>query len=265
MKKQKSPVFLKIGVIVVLLALTAALFAFFLFKAITTSPLFCIQEVVYNEESGAVDLAHLKGRNIFAVNLREEAQYLSRNYTSYSTVRIVRILPNRIFVDFLKRKPVAQVRLSRPFYVDKEGVLFDMGETVSVPLIIGLEGRIPSPLAGRQYRIKELVRALMCIDEFAGNDFLRTFSLKKIVVSTPSVLTVFMSVAGPSVNEMKGGVSSGAEEIEVRIDANTIKQKVALLANVLKHVNVSPANISYIDLRFNEPVVKFKEEGATSR
>jgi cell division septal protein FtsQ len=265
MKKQKSPAFLKIGVIVVLLALTAALFVFFLFKAVTTSPLFCIQEVVYNEESGTVDLAHLKGRNIFTVNLREEAEYLGRNYTSYSTVRIVRILPNRIFVDFLKRKPVAQVRLSRPFYVDKDGVLFDMGEPVAVPLIIGLEGKIPSPLAGRQYRIKELVRALMFIDEFNGNDFLRTFSLKKIVVSTPSVLTVFMSVAVPLAYEGKGGVPPAAEEMEVRIDANTIRQKVALLTNVLRHVNMSPANISYIDLRFNDPVVKFKEGAATSR
>ena len=49
--------------------------------------------------------------------------------------------------------------------------------------------------------------------------------------------------------------------MEVKIGREDIHNKLALLATLLAQVKNNIYNIEYIDLRFKEPVIKFREKG----
>src|SRR5512143_4009257 len=124
MKKQKIKTAVKIpGIVFVILAI-AVFFAGYIWHSLKRLDYFRINEVITGQPV-SVNLSHLKGQNIFAVDLRAEAQHLSALYPAYRKIRLVRILPNRVFVDFMLRQPVACVRLYKNFSVDDECVLFE--------------------------------------------------------------------------------------------------------------------------------------------
>lgn len=200
------------------------------------------------------ELAHLRGRSIFDVDLSRESGYLLESYPDFSQVKMVRVLPNRIFVDFLKRNPVALIKLYREFAIDEEGVLFyalDETESAGLPVIVGLETKLFGPKPGKQYSLKELNAALKIIRYAAMNQTLKQYSLDTIDVTHPSQ-TSFILTKGPS--------PDSAAAIEVRIGLDSIRQRVAILGGLLRESDQDFERIKYIDLRFKDPVIKFKED-----
>lgn len=199
-------------------------------------------EYVITRAGDAATFSYLKGKNIFSINLKREAGYILQLYPDCSKIRLVRVLPNRIFIDFIKRKAVALVKLYRYFALDEEGVFFyPKQQPEELPIILGLETKIFGPKPGKKYNTRELLFALNIIREIKRNRVLKDYKIKKIDLLNSSYASIFF------------------EDIEVKLANQDLKDKITLLADLFIQENFNLTNTNYIDLRFKEPVVKFKD------
>jgi len=241
---KKQNLLFKLSIIIVFL-----LIAFFglkhLERALKNLDCFKIEKIIVTQ-GNPEEFAYLKGQNIFTIDLKREAGYIQEAYPNYKQIRLIRLLPNRLSVDFIKRKPVAFIKLYRYFYVDKDQVVFNapVEETlVELPVILGLETKIFGPKSGRKYNIRELALAINIIQELNNNGILRGYKIKTVDVNNAFSASFIL----PNGLEVK----TGQDEIKARIKLLSI-----LLTNIKNDLNY----IKYIDLRFKEPVVKFKEK-----
>lgn len=260
MKNQKIKLALKIAasaaiILAVVIFLLAALWHNF-----TKLDYFRIKDVLTSENND-IDLSYLKGQYIFSVNLSKESAYLSQLYPVYRKIRLVRVLPSRIYADFIKRKAVAYVKLYRYFFVDEESVLFDSPGremTEDLPVITGLETKIFGPKSGKRFNVKELALALTVIKDIRDNRMLRFQRVKKIDVAHPANASVILQLRLKSPGLFTQAVYS--EPLEVKIGQVDVGDKINMLANLFIQLKKDWFNIKYIDLRFKEPVIKFKDK-----
>jgi hypothetical protein len=210
----------------------------------------------------AINISYLKGSNIFALDLQEEEDRVARLYRDCKTIRLIRVLPDRIVADYIRRKPLAYVKLYRDFYVDEDAVLFEMPASQGeppVPLICGVEAKISGAKQGKKYNVKELLLAVSIIKEIKNNSALKDVRIKKIdvsdVVNTSFLVYTFSyPLAGPEIEEAMPN-----DTLEVKIGQEYINDKLNILHSLLIQEKNNWVNINYIDLRFKEPVIKFKE------
>jgi hypothetical protein len=236
----------------------ALLILLYLVKASKNLECFRIKDILINGNK-TVDLSYLKGRNIFSVNLKQESRYLEEDYPNFRMVKMVRILPNRLFVDFVKRKPLAYVKLYRVFYVDEESVLFEMPpleSEIELPMIVGLESKIFGAKSGKKYNVRELGLALDIIKQVKRNRLLKDYELKRIDVTNTENISFFMTaVAKNLVNLMP--LPTEFRIFEVRVSPDNLKEKINLLGNLLIRMKYKLGDLKYIDLRFKEVVIKY--------
>ncbi|TAM39784.1 cell division protein FtsQ [bacterium] len=249
MKKQKFKLPVKIVLIPAIILLAISLLIGYIWKVLTTSDFFAVGQVVVRNSSVSFD--YLKGRNIFGLDLKGQAFKARLGCPDCRMVRFVRILPDCVFVDFVKRKPLALVKFYRDFAIDEQGVLFypsGSAEEAGLPLIYGLETKIFKPTPGTRYYRPEINLALSIISEFKANKNLRGFTLKKVDVANPESAGFFMLLPQ---QEQLG--------FEVRTGGDNIGARMMILGGLVKQASKEWANIKYIDLRFKEPVIKLKD------
>lgn len=218
-------------------------------RGLKTLDYFKIKDIIMAQGIKA-DLAFLKGRNIFSLDLNKEAEGLSRLHPSYKKVRLIRVLPNRLFINFISRRPVARVRLYRYFCVDEEQVLFnipDVSAEQELPVITGLENKISNPKPGVKYNLKELTVALNIAREARG--FLRGYKVKSIDVASLPAASFIIFLPQELFLEVKTG-------------PDNLRGKINVLANLIAQAKKDFQGIEYIDLRFKEPVIKLRESHA---
>ncbi len=222
---------------------------------------FKIKDTVSNQDN-AIDLAYLKGQNIFSVDLKMQAQYLCGIYPVYKNIRLARILPCRIFIDFIKRKPLAYLKLYKYFLVDQDAVLFDAPQSadMDLPVILGLETKIFGPRAGNKIEAKELAYALNIIKKIQANRALRSWKIEKIDLISPLNASFFIVSTLKNPDPRAGESDSGP--LEVKIGQAGLEYKINILSGLLIQLQKDRFNIKYIDLRFKEPVVKFRDKNA---
>lgn len=236
----------------------------YIWKALSASDYFTIKDVILRE-ANTIDLSYLIGRDIFSVNLSKESAYILESFPDYSAIKIIRVLPNRIFADFIKRRPVALIRLYRYFALDKEGVLFyGTPETKDweLPVIVGLETKIFGPKPGKKYNTREIALSLNIIKEIKRNRALRNQKIKKIDVTDPTNTSIFIPFVVKAPDYSKPQSLAAFENLEVKIGEDNIKNKIIILAFLLNQAKKDLTNIKYIDLRFKEPVIKLKDSDA---
>ncbi|MFH1248019.1 MAG: hypothetical protein ABIG46_02045 [Candidatus Omnitrophota bacterium] len=243
--------------IVCLLVCPVFVFLLFVVSAFKKTDYFKIKDIL-SKEADSSSLGHLKGQNIFAVNLSIETKtFLERN-PQFRNARIIRILPNQIYLDSVLRQPLAYVRLSKDYYIDREMFIFpalDYPVSLELPMVTGLEKKLFVHKGIRGYNIRELKLSLELIQEIKQNKALHTLTLKRLDAGDPNSLLVFASlnIAEDNLQARARGIP-----VEVRFSTDKIKEKVGILASVLTQGVKDFANIKYIDLRFKEPVIKFK-------
>lgn len=238
----------RLGIICAIIFLAYLFIIGYIWKALRFSEYFTVKDVAARN-SGSIDLSYLKGRGIFGVDLRKESSYLLKSFPEYADVRMAKVLPGRIFADFIKRTPLALVKLYRPFAVDRSGAVFFLepqNDGVALPVITGLETKLFAPRQGKKYNIRELSLALSAIELVKKNRTLEGCSIKRIDASSAANLSFFME-------------DWQANLLEVKLGADNIGHKVMMLAGLLSAARKDIGSIKYIDLRFKEPVIKFND------
>jgi len=259
--------------------ITAALFLFLLFvvflakSASVKLPCFIIKEVLSQKTaegdqnlSYRIDLSYLRGKNIFFVDLHDECLKALRLYPGCKDVRIIKIMPDRLFVDSIMRKPVAIAKLHRNFYVDDSGILFDIPalteKELCVPQILGLNTKILEAIPGRKYENNNLFTALQIISGLKNNSILTDWIIAKIDVSDNSNMSVILSkpiepIVLPEASKLSSFLKP--ESIEIKIGSRYIRDNLNILSSLFFHERENLSNIEYVDLRFKEPVIKFRQ------
>lgn len=236
MKKRKLKFPFKI-ISIIILSLTAVfLLVFFSHRYLTTSDYFEVKDSVY-----------FSGRNIFKIKLRQEAQKMSRIYPDYKKIVLRRVLPDRVVIDFEPRQAVALLRLSDDFYVDREGVLFRLSRqrqsNSQLPLIVGLGARIPNPRSGAKYNEEPLQAILEFINCLKEDRVLSEYiKIQQADLTNINDIILFTSV-GCKIN--LGAIGS-------------LDKDLSILRRLISDIKPDLTTVEYIDLRFREPVVKYK-------
>lgn len=261
-KFKKKRVLPKKLILFCVVALFAVIFVTgYIWTIFRSSDYFKIKDVVCKEAVGA-DFSYIKGKNIFAINLEKESRYIQSFHPDYKRIKLVRVFPDRIFVYFVKRTPLALVKLHKDFIMDREGVLCNLPvgpQRPELPLVTGLETKIFGPSAGKSYNIKETALVLKIIREFEKNRAFKNYRIKRIDVKNINNASIFL-LFPPEAADFSRGNNRGLayDGLEVKLGEDNISRKMSILGAVITRGKLGLANIKYIDLRFVKPVIKYE-------
>ncbi|MDD5477128.1 MAG: hypothetical protein PHG87_02840 [Candidatus Omnitrophica bacterium] len=257
MKKRRFNFPVKIIISLAIILLAFSFIIGYICKALTTSDFFAVRQVVVRNSEKSFD--YLKGRNIFSLDLNGESHRAALSCPDCRKVRFARVLPNCVFVDFLKRKPAALVKFYKDFAIDEQGVLFYSNaaiEEAGLPVIYGLETKIFAPKPGTRYKRAELDLALSIVKEFKVNKAFQGFTLIRIDVADLQSAGFFILLPKQLADYTKPVAQAEWIGFEVRTGENNIRQKMIILGGLVIQARKEWGNIKYIDLRFKEPVIK---------
>jgi len=229
-----------------------------LIKGLRTCDYFKIKEIITGKPEAEPDFSYLVGRNIFTLDLKKESRYISELHPVYRKIRLIRLLPDRLFVLLSQRQALAQLKLYRNFCVDGDLTVFEIPQELvetDLPVIVGLEKKILAVNSGKQYNIKSLALAVNIIKETKLNRGLEDYKIKRIDVTNPMNISFFIQVPGNTIDQNRTIVAP----LEVKIGQYGIAEKVRILSDLLTQLGADIADIKYIDLKFREPVIKFKD------
>ncbi|MDD5465886.1 MAG: hypothetical protein PHP73_06060 [Candidatus Omnitrophica bacterium] len=257
MKKQRFNFPVKIILFTAIILLAFSFIIGYIWRVLTRSDFFAVSRVVVRNSDRSFD--YLKGRNIFSLDLNGESRRAILSCPDCRKVRLARILPNCVFVDFLKRQPLALVKFYKDFAIDEQGVLFYPNaaiEEAALPVVYGLETKIFAPKPGTRYRRAEIDLALSIIKEFKANKTFQGFTLKRIDVADPESAGFFILLPKQPADYTKPVAQTEWAGFEVRTGQSNIRQKMIILGGLILQARKEWGNIKYIDLRFKEPVIK---------
>lgn len=227
---------------------------------------FRVKEVTIRQGSNIIhdekNFVYLIGRNIFELDLAKEVRNAVYYYPSYQRIRMTRFFPSHLVVDFLQREPLACIKSSRTFYIDENLILFELpNETVNenLPVICGIDKYILNAKYGSKCRFSAVEAALNIIKQAKQNKVFRDYRIKKIDLSGFDNALIFLLVPGPNTISCKTNFVVPEQIIKVKIGWGDIHSKLVFLATLLAQIKNNTYNIEYIDLRFKESVIKFKE------
>jgi len=241
----------------------------------TRLPNFRVQQIYFREDGkrwmpldrdlAKIDARHILNKNIFTLDLGKEALYFSDVYPEYKKIKLIRVLPNRIFIDCLRRHPVACVRLYRNFWVDDNLYLFELSHQdksiENLPVITGVASKIIAPRPGKRYPVRELYLAVDILRQWqeVGIDNLAITSLD--LTDYDRMLFQLAPKTDSNGEPNLSNVGGQSYAIEIRIWDRGISSSLRLLSQLLVQLKDRLAQIEYVDLRFNEPVIKFRDGG----
>ncbi|MDD3375726.1 MAG: cell division protein FtsQ/DivIB [Candidatus Omnitrophica bacterium] len=233
-------------VVFLLLAFAVFVSARKIYWMFVDSSYFRVQEIVSSSgESfkGLERFSHLKGKNIFEIDLEELQRQLKWAYPEAERVRALRRLPDIIEIELIERKPSAAVYIGRTYVVvDSKGFVVSKNSTdKSLPLVLGISYHPDNIVVGRVISDKSLQVALSILRILEREFKSFNVSLEKINVENLSKIYFYLD-----------------NGLEIIVDQDDIDKKMKTLKIIFDKANLKPENIRYIDLRFKQPVIKEK-------
>ncbi len=231
---------------VVVFLLAAVGLGFFVFlNYLKKTQYFCVRQVIV-KPAQECDLSYLNGRNIFSLCPDIEVQKILRNFPVYKRVKVVKVFPDRLFIEIVRRKPVALLKLRKYYCIDDDMVIFEATAADAgnkLPLIEGFENRISGAQAGKRYNHKLLAYALQVIKEFRSNPGLKGWPLRLVNAKSAVDFSLWLEPA-----------------VEIKFGIGDTARKFKTLSNLLPQIKKEWKQIKYVELRFHEPIIKLKNE-----
>ena len=184
------------------------------------------------------------GANIFFIDLNEFKRKVESSHTEFKDVIVRRILPNKLIIEAQLRKPIAQIRSDRYYFVDKEGVMLPDVKNFpdpDLPIIFGIGVNLAKV---KPYNFTELERdrigkALGIIKGMRDIEGLEALRLKSVDVTDPGNLSFFLEKSN----------------VEIKIGNSDFEKRLRVLARLLEQVGPDVDSFKYIDLRFEDPII----------
>jgi cell division septal protein FtsQ len=249
-QRQRRPSGAIPGLVLVVIVVSLAAYALQSFK---THPFFKVKDVIIREgttirDDRDDDLQSLIGKNIFSIDLKKNTQFIQSMYPAYRTARLVKFLPNQMCLDLMKRNAVACINSQPPLYIDDRMIFFESGETAGakkLPLISGIDTANRNFSPGMRANHAGVLFAVRLIQQTRKNKMLQRYAIERVVVHDAANASLYL-----------------AGQLEVRIGGNKLDDSLQILGSLLSQVGNGISNIEYIDLRFKDPVIRFKGKEA---
>lgn len=187
---------------------------------------------------------YLQGKSILDVDLESLQRQLRNSFPEAEQVRALKRFPDEIQIVFKDRPPYAIAAISGHYFtIDKQGFLIARGDALgqALPLIVGLGAPARGVVLGQQAVSDNLKIALKIIGSFMQSRDLHSFSIVKINVENTSRISFYLS-----------------DQLEVLIDKDNIDQRIDTLGIILSKAKLDWERIRNIDLRFQEPIIKYE-------
>ncbi|MFH1061613.1 MAG: FtsQ-type POTRA domain-containing protein [Candidatus Omnitrophota bacterium] len=186
--------------------------------------------------------------NIFRIDLGQIADNVEQEYYDIQKAIVKRVLPNKLVIEVLRRRPIAQIKVKENrqsektehfFLVNKEAyILADIGsrKRKALPVILGAELSAQEIEVGRAYPKTNLVCALDFLEELNTSGFLERYDVTLVDVTQPRSMSFFI------------------DNLEIKIGNRNLKQKIENLSGILANKEIDYSEGYYIDLRFKDIV-----------
>lgn len=186
--------------------------------------------------------------NIFKIDLEQIAYNIERREYDIQKAIVKRVMPNKLVIEVLRRRPIAQIKIgeniqskkkNRFFAVNREAfILSDIGSRRrrALPVIIGSELSAADIEIGRSYPKTNLVCALNFLEDLDKIGFLDRYTVTMVNVNQPRSMSFYI------------------DGLEVKIGNRNLKQKIENLSGVLEHKDIDYSEGYYIDMRFKDIV-----------
>ena len=192
--------------------------------------------------------AHIEDNpNIFKLDMDMIADNIEYKNSEIQKAIVKRQLPNKLVVEVLFRRPVAQIALGEArqnyeeekfFTVNKDGyILSELGRRPSrrLPVIYGCDLSIPEIETGHSYINSYLKYALNFLKLLNESGFSKGYQITKIDVTDPRSMIFYIK-----------------DTLEVRIGDRKWKEKIENLGGILNNMDIDYRHEYYIDLRFKD-------------
>jgi cell division septal protein FtsQ len=179
--------------------------------------------------------------NLITLDLGAIQQVIKRKHPEFKEVRVSRVLPNRVEVLLKRRTPVAQVLFSNYVQVDKDLVILPASAAVPFKNLTVIEGSsLPRAglVVGAVIQDERTKKAIKLADLVKRSNLLRRHLLTKVDIADPRNISLYVDTS-----------------IEIRIGDSHILDRLKLLDQTLKTLELDRTKIRYIDLRFDDVVV----------
>jgi cell division septal protein FtsQ len=184
----------------------------------------------------------LIGHNLWDVNVSSLADSLMRQQPQLKRVRAIRVIPNTIEIEVVRRVPAGQIRLGQWHAVDDEGFVFpavDAQPRADLIAIKGVEESKPAIRPGQVSENAQLQAALRVIARLKQAPALPGLKVAAVDVRDPHQINVLLD-----------------QDIEVRFGGEgDLLAQLGRLRAVAKMITKDPLAVRYVDVRFADPVI----------
>lgn len=179
------------------------------------------------------DFTQVRGKNVLFIDTRELQKNIEANYYTVADISIKKKIPSTLIFTYKPRRPVAQlVHNNQYFLIDAHGFIFAVvNNPASVPIIDSQTG---IPAIG------------MIFEDTYKNVFIFLNALNGSGTVVSSV-----TIAYPTKIIFK------SDELEIVSDNKGDEKRVASLQMLLNGLKIEGRRPTYVDVRFDKPVVRF--------
>ncbi len=188
--------------------------------------------------------AAVSGKNIFFVDLESLKKMVDEEHPELKNVVIRRRLPNSLVLSGKLRKPIAQVRSDRYYFVDKEGVVLPDVKNFpdpNMPIVTGMGANLAKvyPMRFSKFEKEKLDKALELIIRTNETEELDRYELKFVDATDPGNISFFLE----------------GFNVEIKIGKSNFRNRLKVLATILAQLGEESDTFKYIDLRFEDPII----------
>lgn len=182
------------------------------------------------------------GENLITLNLEGVQQVIKRKHPEFKEVQVRRVLPNTVEVLLKRRTPVAQIAYAPRFIqVDKDLVILPGSSKVPFKQLTIIEG-VPLPKRGLYVGVTAddplSQKALRLAGEIHRSKILKNHQLTRIDMRDPRNISLYVD-----------------GDVEIRVGSSHLLERLKILDQTLKTIDLDPSKIRYIDLRFDDVVI----------
>lgn len=190
----------------------------------------------------AFDFCDLKkGENLITLDLVGVQQVIKRRHPEFKEVKVRRVLPNRIEVALKRRTPFAQVAFSNFLQVDRDLVILPASSPTpfrNLTVIRGVAMPREGLVVGSSLKDPSVLKAVKLAEVIKQSNVLRKRVLTAVDVTDPRNFSLWVE-----------------NDLEIRIGGNHFMERLKILDQTIRAVDLDPAKIRYIDLRFDDVVI----------
>jgi len=235
-----APIVLVLLILIILAAVTI--------RFLKSAYHFNIDEVICldkDKQARINKILYLKNKNIFSIDLEEISSKLSQIYPEISEINLYRRLPDKVLIEFKERKPFAKFKLSGKWYIiDEDAVVLgscDNYEKLALVILDGLYVSFKDLKVGQKLKSKNISFALGLLKQLKDSLLLNRYKVSRLDISNLNKITFAIY-----------------ENIEILMKKDDFGRKLNILIPLLRQLEPEFSTISYIDLRFKDPVIKKK-------